>query len=540
MNEKFSTLAQIIFLTLAVAGWQIFLRLPEESDTYFVMNLGRYILEHGFPHVDPFTIHENLKLVPQQWLSGIFFLEVFKNFGFDGLRFADFILGAATVLIYWRLCLYVSGRRKTLSFVLSLAVGIFVAPSIVPRPQIISTLLLLIEVFFLEKFTRSGDAKFLIALPLVSIALINFHAAMWLMSLVICLPFLFVKNFRHAKFLLAAMAGIFLCGFINPYGAEAMTYVFRSYGVELISENIPEMRTPTAHDWRGKIFYFSEALLIISLAKFKIPLRYIFLSGGITLMAIMHARSLMLFYFVATIPLAYVWKDLTPPKIFAGRGLLTILFFLLVAANTLIITQIFKGGLEKISLPLEIFFFIAAAVVVYNLLVLKFERRLLHPAILPQKNLSLFITALIVSGIFVTTLHEDKKESAETFSDAIKFLLRSERPENISLYVNQGIGGLAGMFGVKYYIDSRSEVFIDANNGQKNILAEYIDLTNGRIYYRDFFSRYKFTHIILTSEDKYLYEALRRDKNFRVIYESERVEGYKVIRCKVFVPREEV
>ena len=47
MNEKFSTLAQIIFLTLAVAGWQIFLRLPEESDTYFVMNLGRYILEHG-------------------------------------------------------------------------------------------------------------------------------------------------------------------------------------------------------------------------------------------------------------------------------------------------------------------------------------------------------------------------------------------------------------------------------------------------------------------------------------------------------------
>ena len=528
MDKKFSTLSQVIFLSLSIAGWQIFLKISELADVYFVMNLGRYILENGFPHVDPFTIHENLKLVPQQWLSGVLFWEVFKHLSFDGLRLANFIFGVACILIYWRLCLFVSGGRKTLSFVLSLAIGIFVAPSIVLRPQIISTLLLLIEVFCLEKFTRSGDAKFLIALPLVSCALINFHAAMWLMSLVICVPFLFVKNFRHVKFLIAAMAGIFLCGFINPYGAEAMTYVFRSYGVELINKNIPEMGTPTAHDLRGKFFYLSEAFLIFALAKFKVPWRYIFLSGGLTLMAIMHVRSIMLFYLIATLPLAYALRDLQPPKIFIGRGLVTILFFLLVAANTLIITLIFKGALEKISLPLEIFFFIAVAVVVYNLFVLKFEWRLLHPAILPRKNFSLLITFLIVSGIFVTTLHEDKKESPEIFTNAIEFLIRSERPENISLYVSQGYGGLAGMFGVKYYIDSRSEVFIDANNGQKNILAEYIDLTNGKIYYRDFFN------------EKLLYELLRRDKNFRVIYESESVEGYEVIRCKIFVPKEEI
>ena len=93
------------------------------------------------------------------------------------------------------------------------------------------------------------------------------------------------------------------------------------------------------------------------------------------------------------------------------------------------------------------------------------------------------------------------------------------------------------MFGIKYYIDSRSEVFLPANNGQKNILEEYLDLRHGKIYYADFFARYNFTHIITDSEDYFLYEQLSRDKNFRVVYESERIEGYKVIRCKIFVPR---
>ena len=149
----------------------------------------------------------------------------------------------------------------------------------------------------------------------------------------------------------------------------------------------------------------------------------------------------------------------------------------------------------------------------------------------------MFLIAVMLVGIFLITQGKGK-ESDETYTTAREFLLRSERPENISLYVRQGYGGLAGMFGIKYYIDSRSEVFLPANNGQKNILAEYLDLRSGKIYYADFFTRYDFTHIIMTSEDYFLYEALSRDKNFRVIYESERVKGYDIIHCKIFIPKE--
>lgn len=529
---------QIVFLSSGALFCQIFFTLPEEADTYFVMNLGRYVLEHGFPYVDPFTIHEGLQLVAQQWLSGVLFWEVYQALGFDGLRLIDAIFGAAIVLIHWRLCLYVSGGKKTLSFVLSFIVGLLVMPAIVPRPQLFSTLLLLIEVFMLEKFTRTKNFKWLLPLPLVSVALINLHAAIWLMSLVVCLPFLFVKNARHVKLLLAAMAAIFICGLLNPYGVDAMTYVFRSYGIDAINNNVAEMFTPTAHNLRGKLFYLMTAILIATLARCKVPWRYVLLSGGITFMAVMHARNLVLFHFLATFPLAYAWKGYKPPKILAESGLLLPIFFLLTLVNTAIITTLLNERLDRLSMPLAVLLFLTVLVVVYNLLIHKFEGRLLHPTILPRKIFSLLATALVVSGIMFMTLDSRDKESDETFTKAIEFILRSNRPEEIALYATQGIGGFAGMYGIKYYIDSRSEVFLPANNGQKNIFQEYLDFSRGKLYYKDFFSRYDFTHIIATSKDAVIYNALTHDKSFRVIYESERVEGYEVISCKVFVPKD--
>ena len=534
--NRFLPLIQIIFLSVSVAYWQPFFTFVEAADTRFVMNIGQYVLEHGFPHVDPFTVHENLQLVAQQWLSGVIFWEAYKNFGLDGLLIVDGVCGAALVLIYWRLYLFVSGGNKILSFTLSFIVGLLIAPGIVPRPHIFSTLLLLIEVFLLEKFTRTEDAKFLIPLPLFSIALVNLHAAVWLMSLVVCLPFLFVKNFRHIKFLLEAMVGIALCGMINPYGVDAMTYVFRSYGIEQINSSVAEMLTPSAHNVRGLCFYIFEAFLIFSLARFKVPWRYIFLCGGITFMAIMHGRNVILFYFLATFPLAYIWHDFSWEKFKFKRMPMTILCFLLIAANMVMIVPFIQWQLETASLLLKVLFFIMLLFVMYIVLVLKVEGRILHPDILPKKNLLLLITFFITSAIFIASLNTDKTKPNETYTNAIKFLLRTECPENISLYVNQGAGGLAGSFGIKYYIDSRSEVFLPANNGQKNIFEEYCDFMNGKIYYKDFFNRYDFTHIILTNDSAFLFSQLSDDKNFRVIYESEHVEGYKVIRCRIFIP----
>ena len=210
-------------------------------------------------------------------------------------------------------------------------------------------------------------------------------------------------------------------------------------------------------------------------------------------------------------------------------------FFLLLCVNTATITTLLND-LDKLAAPIKILFLATTLFATGILLFVKSEGRILHPAVLPRKNLSLLLSGLIICGIFFMTFGDTPKPP-RTYTHAIEFILRNERPENISLYVNQGIGGLAGSYGIKYYIDSRSEVFLDANNGSKNIFAEYLDFTNGKIYYADFFARYNFTHIILTSDENFIFDQMSRDKNFRVIYESERVDGSKVVRCKIFCRR---
>lgn len=546
MLKNFLTPIQIVFLSASVTWWQINFQFIEVADTHFIMNIGRYVLEHGIPYVDPFTVHENLQLVAQQWLSGVLFWEAYKNFGDNGLLIVDAIVSTAMVLIYWRLCLFVSNGNKVLSFVMSFVAGLLITSMIVPRPHILSALLLLIEVFALEKFTRTANEKFLIALPLVSVALINLQAATWLMTLVVCLPFLFVKNTRHIKFLLAAMLGIFLSGLINPYGVDAMTYVFRSYGIDVINANIREMFTPSAHGLQGKIFYAVEAFLIFSLSKFKVPWRYVLLSGGITFMAIMHSRNAILFYLIATFPMAYVWRESRPDKFFSSagdeqyknRGLMMLAFFLLTFVNTILVTVLLNNELGSLTVFLKTLLFASIIFMVYTLFFIKSEGRILHPAILPRKVSFLFVSALIVSGITFMTIQDNADKNIDkTYTNAIKFILRNERPEDISLYVEQGIGGLAGSFGIKYYIDSRSEVFLKVNNGQKDILNEYGEFTNGKLNYKDFFNRYNFTHIILTNDEPFIFDQMSCDKSFRVIYESEHVEKYHVVRCKVFVPK---
>ena len=542
MTEKFSKLIALAFLLTPVACVEMIFKLPEEADANFIMNIGRHILQHGIPHVDPFTIHDGIQLVAQQWLSGVIFFEVHELFGVAGLKLADFICAAVLIILHWRLCLSVSGN-KFVALGLSFVVGLVTATSIVPRPQIFSTSILLAEIFLLEKFTRSHDAKFLLPLPLMSALLVNLHAAVWLMLFVVATPFFFVKDARHAKLLLATLAASFLCGFVNPYGLDAMTYVLRSYGIDIINGHVSEMFAPSAQTFSGKIFYAAEAVTIFTFARVKLPWRYVFLSGGLTCLALLHERNELLFYFVGTFPLACAWQSFNV-EIFSStnetpnRAPLTILFLLLTAVNTIAITLTLQDGLDELNLPLKILFFVTAAVVLYNLLIFRREGSLLHPTILPRKNFSLLVTALIACSIFAVTLADKKDDTDKILTPAIEFILQSERPENVSLWIGQGGGGLAGTFGVKYYIDARSEVFLPSNSGlSKNILAEYLDLLGGKIYYADFFSRYDFTHIVVTDETPLVFNALSRDENFTVVYKRKHVGDKKTVTCKIFVPK---
>ena len=63
-----------------------------DNDIWFLLTLGRYATNYGIPVVDPFTIHEGLSYIMQQWLSASIFWVVFDYFGKYGLLFIVYIM----------------------------------------------------------------------------------------------------------------------------------------------------------------------------------------------------------------------------------------------------------------------------------------------------------------------------------------------------------------------------------------------------------------------------------------------------------------
>ena len=74
--EKYSP-KTIVLLQLLVFLPCLFIMLQLNNDTWFLLNSGRYVLQHGIPTIEPFTLHQNFGFVMQQWLTAVIFWVVY-------------------------------------------------------------------------------------------------------------------------------------------------------------------------------------------------------------------------------------------------------------------------------------------------------------------------------------------------------------------------------------------------------------------------------------------------------------------------------
>ena len=104
-----------------------------------------------------------------------------------------------------------------------------------------------------------------------------------------------------------------------------------------------------------------------------------------------------------------------------------------------------------------------------------------------------------------------------------------------TIWVNYNHGGYAEFRGLRPYIDPRAEVFLKANNHQKDILQEYYDLATATISYREFLSRYNFDYIVTTKTDL-LYTYLKEDPDYELILEYEGKEYGQDSSVRLYKP----
>ena len=118
-----------------------------DNDFWFLINQGRYIIENGFPTVEPFTIHNNLSFIIQQWLTDVIFYGIYHSFGHIGIIILIFIVNVLIVYLLYKICILISENKVFLSVILTAIIDfILLIFFIRTRPQIFDYTILLTEI----------------------------------------------------------------------------------------------------------------------------------------------------------------------------------------------------------------------------------------------------------------------------------------------------------------------------------------------------------------------------------------------------------
>ena len=144
-----------IFIILTIITCIFLLKTNFDNDTYWLINTGKYIINNGFPLHDPFTIHEGLKSIIQQWLSTIIFYLTYEYFGRIGLMVLLTLCYMLLSYILYKTCVLVSDGNRYISIFVVFFLTLFLSFFIALRPQIFSYIIFSSEIYLLESYVKT-------------------------------------------------------------------------------------------------------------------------------------------------------------------------------------------------------------------------------------------------------------------------------------------------------------------------------------------------------------------------------------------------
>ncbi len=481
---KISKWFLLIFMISVPLLWWCFSKWTLDNDSWFLLNHGRYVLEHGFPTIEPFTMHEDLPFVMQQWLFSVGFYTLYNKAGIVWVFIVLILINYLLLFIIYKICMLVSDNNYVLSGIISLIINLLLLNNyfITTRPQVFTYILLALDVYIMEIFMKKGNYKVLFFLPIISVLLINLNAALWWFIFIFMLPFiaegffeeviLKKKNVYDFRWLIIICLFIFLAGFVNPYGLDAICYFINSYGGQG-AEIIGEMRPMRILEFPGLytigvLFIYFIIFMVNYNKKKEVKISYLCMLFGCIILSFMAVKSFPFFVMFVTYPFCYFFKN------------------------------IFRNNcLDEISL-------------------------------IPKKNvyritLILFYVLLgVVSIHFGKTIMNSQKESY--LKEGVDKLLEVYDPKDIKIYTNYDIGGYLEWRGIKSFMDTRAEVFYLTMNGGRDIFGDYIAIQVGNGDIAEFVKAYNFTHLFVISYDRlFTYDNF---KDYELFYEKE--NSYKI------------
>ncbi len=446
-----------------------------DNDRFFLISLGRHIVNHGFPTVDPLSMHHAGNFIIQQWLVDVIFYYIYKYIGNIGFVFLTVILFALMNIIFYKLCNLVNKNRYALSTILTFVFScMYLLLFLRTRPQLFEAVILLEELYLLEKYIDTSNKKYLYYLPFLSLLMINIHASCFFMMFAFILPYIlnirtnYTDNEKYdIKSILLVTVIMGLTGLINPYGYKSITYLFSSFGFSVINELVTEMNPLSMESLTGKIVicFIGIILFIYILARKKIKIRYLFLLLGTLFLGLSHFKGVQYFLLASIFPVGSILKD----KFYSNN--------------------------EKLSDSVKPYFYFVLCVLI----------ALPCFIILSTKNYPNGVSETPMILEYLNEHVEDKK--------------------SVKIYTDYNTGGYFELDGYVPYLDPRAEIFLE--NG---VLEEFVNIQKGYTSYSGFLDKYDFDYLVVDAGSMFslYYLSTSNNKNYRLVLNELTSEEAKI------------
>ena len=443
--------------------FSLFMYFSREADTWFILSHGRYVLNHGIPYTEILSMHSGFNFVMQQWLTATIFYVVYKYLGELGFYIFYLLLNVVITFLIYKLCMIISDKKIYVSTLVSVIIVLILQFNFIEvRPQLFSYSFLLISMILLEKHYKDKDSKMIYFLPIIPMLIVNFHAAFWLMFIILCLPYLaeyfLTKDKRFFKILFLIIIGCLL-SFINPYGIDGIKYGFSSYGVGNTNNFIIEMMPFNLSNSLIKgecylflgVFLIVNAIMMFSNKKNKFNIHMILLIYGFLFMGFLAFKNTG-FYFLFGLPFLCKFIPIEDGK-----------------------NEVF---------PVKTYIFLI----------------------------------IILLSVFCYRTYNGSYKLESKIEDVIEYLDENAN-KDIVLFTDYLFGSYVEFYGYKPYIDTRAEVFLKKNNGKEDILVEYFNILEGKVDIDKFLDKYNFDYVMVNKGEN-IYKHIKNDDDYELVFKS--------------------
>ncbi|TJY43934.1 hypothetical protein E5161_00580 [Cohnella pontilimi] len=293
-----------------------------DPDTFWHIELGRYMIDHGtvLHHAIHTFYNDRLPYVPHEFGFQLVIAALYRSFGLPGTYILTavclflLILGLDRLTRVSRKELGLEERRPIL-LLLVMAVSCWIYYSyFTTRPQMVSSWMIVWFVVCLREFQISSQRKYAVWMTVLSLAISNFHAGVWLVPAVFTgmavLESLTEKRLSPRR--AAAYFAIWLAGLLNPGGIRSIFYILtvtKGNFNMLINEWQPIEFSKLSNFPILLIVLFFAAILPFALHRK--PFRFMFMLGILYLGISSYKQNLFLWlfipYFVATLVERVPW-----------------------------------------------------------------------------------------------------------------------------------------------------------------------------------------------------------------------------------------